>query len=135
MGGRGGMDASADRSARGLTTEEMANRFERMAELRPALQRLDLSQEQRDSLGRIELSFGNRLQEIARTVRAFYANGRPPVDSLRTLQRNAAAVRDDEWATARAYLPETMRATFDANVARIREDEVRAEERRFPPME
>ena len=77
----------------------------------------------------------DRLQEIARTVRAFYANGRPPVDSLRTLQRNAAAVRDDEWATVRAYLPETMRATFDGNVSRIREDEVRAEERRFPPME
>ena len=88
MGGRGSIGDDADRSARGLTTEETASRFERMAELRPVLQRLDLSREQ----------------------------------------------RDEAWAAVRACLPDTMRATFDANVARVREDETRAEERRREPL-
>ena len=138
MGGRGGMRGRGgmgppggdDRgSARGLTTEELANRFEQMGELRNVLVKLDLSPQQRDSIGKIELAYGNRLRDLARTVRSFATQGRPPVDSLRALQQDANTLRYEEWAAVRAYLPEAMRPRFDANTDQVRDDEARRRDR------
>ena len=123
-----GMDGDERGSARGITTEELATRFERMGELRNVLAKLDLSAAQRDSIGRIELACGNQLRELANTVRSFGSQGRPAVDSLRTLQEHANALRDREWAAVRAYLPEPLRGRFDENVNRVRDDEARREQ-------
>ena len=128
-GGMRGPGGEERGSARGNTTEDLANHFEQMGELRILLVKLDLSQQQRDSIGKIELAYGNRLRDLARTVRSFATQGRPPVDSLRALQQDANALRYEEWAAVRAYLPEAMRPRFDANVDQMRDDEGRRRER------
>ena len=131
MGRGGGLGAGP----RGNNGKEIADRFEEMAALRPLISRLDLSRLQRDSLDKVEAYYKRAMRGFGKAARDFMAQGLQGLDSIPRLMKDARVLRDEEWATARAYLPETMRATFDANVARIREDEVRAEERRFPPME
>ena len=113
---------------RGDGAEAIVNRFEQMGELKPVLAKLDLSAAQRDSIGRIELACGNQLCELANTVRSFGSQGRPAVDSLRTLQEHANVLRDREWAAVRAYIPEPLRGRFDENVNRVRDDEARREQ-------
>jgi hypothetical protein len=120
-GGRRGGIGPATSPAAG----DAAKRFEEMASLKSALAHVDgLSHAQKDSLKHVEATYKADFKQYGVAAKKLFAGAgaAPNPDEYKKLEEGAHTLRADELAAARAVLAtDAQRATFDANVAAMRE--------------
>ena len=136
-GGRGALQGPRPGNDMGRQIEK---RFEDMGELKPVLKDVSVDKPAKDSIGRIEKTYKERLHDYGKSARKMMETARenrgsaPDMTAFRRLRVDAQGVQDEEYAEVRKLLAEDQRAAFDRNIADHRAAEAKreAEQRERP---
>lgn len=108
--------------------DQWSGRFADMATTKPVLKDVKVEKSAKDSIGRIEKTYKERFRTYVNAAKRTFdeakAQSAPPnFAQLDTLMQEARQLQDQEFGEVRALLAADQRATFDANIVRLRSEE------------